>query len=217
MKYICTIISYIFHPFIIPLLGLFILFQVPTLPNSLYIYDAIYFFPEQVKKEMFFVLVILTFAAPVLSLLIMYWNRMISSIELKDRKERIYPFILITFYYILAYFFLRYKVQDELQHPVIMSFLFGVILTFIISFIINIFLKLSLHAVGVFGVAGTILAYYQTQIDSQFWIVISLIIIGGLVTSSRVYLKAHSLNEALIGMAVGFGVLYLTVLNNWFI
>lgn len=199
------------------MLGLFILFQAPTLPNGLYIYDAIYFFPGPVKQDLFIILGILTFAAPALSMLIMYWNKMIPSLELEKKEDRIYPFILVTFYYVLAYFFLRYRLQEELQHPAMMSFLFGIISTFVVSFIINFYLKLSLHTTAIFGVAGMLLAYNQSQIESNIFLVLILLILGGLVGASRMYLGAHSLKETVLGMVVGFGVVYICVANSWFI
>lgn len=216
MKLFFTGISYLFHPFIIPMLGLFILFQAPTLPNSLYIYDAIYFFPGPVKQDLFIILGILTFAAPALSMLIMYWNKMIKSLELEKKEDRIYPFILVTFYYVLAYLFLRFRLQDELQHPAMMSFLFGIILTFIVSFILNFFIKLSLHAAAIFGIAGLVLAYNQSQIESNLYIVLLLILVGGFVGASRMFLGAHNLKETVLGMTVGFTVVYLSVANSWF-
>lgn len=211
MKFFFQAISYVLHPFIMPMVGLFLLFQSSTLPPSMYKLDALYYFPPEAKKVLYIVMAILTFAAPGLSLLIMYWNKMVSSLELKDRKERIYPFILVTFYYALAYAYLKMQLPDYLQHPALMSFIFGIILTFIISFAINFFLKLSLHAAAIFGVCGMLLAYNQTQIESNMAFLLYLICLGGLVAGSRVYLEAHTLRETLVGMLVGFGVLFVTV------
>ena len=216
MKLFFTVISYVFHPFILPMLGLFILFQAPTLPNSLYIYDAVYFFPGPVKQDLFIILGILTFAAPALSMLIMYWNKMITSLELEKKEDRIYPFILVTFYYVLAFLFLRFRLQDELQHPAMMSFLFGIIVTFIVSFMVNLYIKLSLHTAAIFGVAGMVLAYDQSQIESNIFIVLLLLLAGGFVGASRMYLGAHTLKETVIGMVVGFGVVYLSVANSFY-
>src|SRR5690606_9077995 len=98
-----------------------------------------------------------------------------------------------------------------LQHPALMSFIFGIILTFLVSFLLNFFIKLSLHAAAIFGICGMVLAYFQSQMTSNLPLVIYLFIVAGLVASSRIYLKAHTLNETLTGMAVGFGVLYTVV------
>jgi membrane-associated phospholipid phosphatase len=104
-----------------------------------------------------------------------------------------------------------------LQHEALMAFLFGIILTFIICFILNFYIKVSLHSVAIFGVAATILAYNQSQIQSEMWPVYTLIIAGGFVAASRLYLKAHTLKETVLGMVVGFGVLYVTVANGVYI
>lgn len=211
MKHFFTAVSYILHPFFMTLLGLFILFESPTLPNSYYLYDALYFFPPEAKQVLYIVLGILTLFAPGLSLLIMYWNKMVSSLDLRKREERIMPFILVTFYYILAYVYLRIQLPEYLQHPALMSFIFGIILTFVVSFILNFFVKLSLHAAAIFGVCGMLLAYNQTQIESNLAFLLYLMFVAGLVASSRVYLQAHTLRETILGMVVGFGVLFISV------
>ena len=214
MKAFFTAITYLFHPFLLPILCIVIMFEMPTTPGSFKRIDALYHYDQPIKNQLYIILGILTFVAPVLSMLIMYWNKMISSMHLADKRERVYPFVLVTFYYGLAYFFLRYRMQEELQHEALMAFLFGIILTFLISFVLNFYIKISLHAVAIFGVAATILAYNQSQIESTMWPVFVLIIAGGLVAASRIYLKAHTLKETILGMIVGFGVLYVAVANG---
>ncbi|UKN00840.1 phosphatase PAP2 family protein [Paracrocinitomix mangrovi] len=211
MRQIFSIISYLFHPFLMPLLGLFLLFETYTLPFSIYKLDALYYFPGQAKQVLYVVLGILTCIAPGLSLLIMYWNKLISSLEMEDRKERTYPFILVTFYFILAYIYLKLSIPEAYQHPALMSYFFGIILTFAVSFVINFYVKLSLHAAAAFGVCGMLLAYYQTQLDSNLNVILIAIPLAGLVAGSRVYLKAHTFAETVLGMIVGFGVLYSVV------
>ncbi|MEO9532450.1 MAG: phosphatase PAP2 family protein [Crocinitomicaceae bacterium] len=217
MRAFFTGITYLFHPFFLPMLGIIIMFEMPTTPASFKRIDALYHYDAPIKWQLYVILGVLTFAAPALSMLIMYWNKMISSLHLENKRERVYPFVLVTFYYGLAYFFLRYRMQVELQHEALMGFLFGIILTFIISFMLNFYVKVSLHAAGTFGVAATILAYNQSQIESSMWPVYALIIAGGFVAASRLYLKAHNLQETVLGMLVGFGVLYVCVANGVYI
>lgn len=211
MKYFFQAVSYILHPLFMPMLGLFILFESPTLPNSLLTLDALYYFPDQAKDVLYIVLGILTLLAPGLSLLIMYWNRMISTLDLEDRKERFYPFVLIIFYFVLTYAYLKLRLPEFLQHEALMSYIFGIILVFVVSFFINFKVKMSMHAAGIFGVCGAILAYNQTQIESNLAFLFYLLCLGGLVGSARVYLQKHTLKEVLVGMSVGFSVLYICV------
>src|SRR5688572_17847386 len=102
----CRALSYIFHPLLMPLMALYCLFELPTIPDSFYVLDSLYFYPDEVKNRLYIILGILTFAAPLLSLLIMYWNGMITSLHLQNRRERSYPYFIVTFYFLLAFIFL---------------------------------------------------------------------------------------------------------------
>ena len=211
MKYFFQAISYVLHPLLMPMLGFFILFEAQTIPNSLLQLDALYFFPASAKQALYLVMLILTVLAPGLSLLIMYWNKMISDLNLSKREERFYPYVLIIFYYALAFGYLKLQLPEPFQHPALMGFVFGIILVFLVSFFLNFYVKVSMHAAGIFGVCGTILAYNQSQIDSNIAFLLYLICLGGLVGASRIYLEAHTLKETIVGMAVGFFVLFLSV------
>ena len=213
-----SVISILFHPVFMPVLGLFLLFSIETKPTSFYKFDAIFYFPDKAKYYLYIVIGILTIIAPVLSLLIMYSNKMISSLNMKKREERYYPFALVTFYYILAYVYVRYQIPVEIQHPALLGFLFGILAVFIVSFILNIFVKVSMHSVGAFGVAGMLLGYSQTQLPANpeaaptsLHLILYLLFIAGFVSGSRVFLKAHKLNEVIIGSFLGFIFLFVTV------
>jgi len=211
MKYFFKAVSYILHPILMPMLAFYLLFEFRTIPDSLLQLDSLFYFQDGVKQAIYLVMGILTLLAPGLSLLIMYWNKMISDLELSNRKERFYPYGLIIFYYALAFGYLKLRLPDIFQHPALMAFIFGIILVFLVSFFLNFYIKVSMHAAGIFGVAGAMLAYYQTQIESNIAVVLALLFAGGIVAASRVYLGAHTLKETFVGMAVGFGVIYISV------
>ena len=117
-------ISYIFHPLLMPLLGMYFLFELPTIPDSYFVFDALYFFPDEYKIRLYIVLGVLTFLAPLISLLIMRWNGMITSLHLEKREERVYPFTIVSFYYLLSYIFIRYQWPEQLQHGAFVGFIF---------------------------------------------------------------------------------------------
>jgi len=211
-------LSYIFHPLLMPILGLYFMFELETIPNSLYKFDALYYFPFEAKLRLYIVIGVLTFAAPLLSLLIMYWNGMITSLHLEKKEERVYPFFIVSFYYLLAYIFVAYQWPEDWRHPAFMGFLFGMLLIFIITFILNFWIKISIHAVAIFGVLGLLVAYNQSQLTAfegetipNFRFIFLFAILAGLVVTARLYLKAHTLKEALLGMIIGFAGIYLCV------
>lgn len=194
-----------------------IFFWVPTNPNSLFLGDSMYYFNPEVKKQLALILGILTCVAPLVSLLIMQRTQMVTSLNLDTKEERTYPFVLVIFYFGLAYFFLRFRMDATLQHDALMSFLWGIIVTFVVCLIINTQVKISLHAVAVFGVLAAVIAYFQSQSQAPFGIVYIIVLIGGLVGMARIYLKAHTLNQVLLGMLVGFGCIYTIMKLAWWI
>ena len=199
-----------------PVFGLLILFNVPTIPYSFKKMDALFFFSEPAKLYILIVIGVLTLLAPVLSLLIMKRSGIISSLKVENREERVYPFVITIFYYVLAFLFVRNQLPEIYQHPSLLSFMFAAVVIFITLFIVNFYVKVSLHAAGVFALSGGLLGYFQTQnlLDNQgdFLIfIVFLIGLGGLVSSGRVYLKAHTLGETTLGMLVGFLVAYVSV------
>lgn len=218
LKQFFSAISYIFHPLLMPLLGIYLLLMIPTLPVSLNPLDTLYLYPEMVKQYLFIVLGILTLLAPVLSLFIMKRNRIIGDYYMTDRKQRFYPYILILFYYFLAYFFVRRQLPLDYQHPALMGFLFGLFTVVLIAFVINFFTKISLHAVAIYGVCGALIGYSQTQISPVFsesptnlYMILYLLGVAAIVIGARAYLKAHNLLELFLGALVGLGVCFVCV------
>lgn len=217
-------LSYVFHPIFITVLGLYFLFSIETRPLSYDRLDALYNFPDEAKLFTYIVFGILTVVAPLLSLLIMYANKMITSLTLEKREERIYPFVLISFYYLLAYIYMRTKVPVEYQHPALVGFLFGVLVLFLTCFIINFYVKVSLHAAAMYGFAGMLMGYSQTQLainpeagPTNLFIILYVLILAGIVSAARIYLKAHTLVEVVFGSIIGFMILFMTVKFGIFI
>lgn len=223
IRHFFTALSYIFHPFLMPLMGLYILFEAPSIPyNSFNRLDSLYFFPDQAKQVLYIVIGILTLLAPLLSLVIMYRNGMIKNFHLENKKERIIPFAIGGFYYLLAYIYVRYQLPEFLRHPALLAFLFGSVIIFLTVFVVNFSVKVSLHTTGIFGLCGGLIGYYQTQQllenhDRMMIFLMLLIFVGGLVGAGRIYLKAHTLGETILGMFIGFVVMYVTVRFQIFI
>ena len=92
------VLSLVFHPLWMPLI---IYLSVRTI-------DPYYIAPSQADYFVFLLLGI-NIVAPAVSMLIMIKYGMLSSIELRNRKERFGPYLLVIFYYALSYVMLRWK------------------------------------------------------------------------------------------------------------
>lgn len=208
MKSFFSSLSYIFHPIFLPLMGLYFLFELPTKSLGL-MQTSLYYTNPDAKNALYILFGFLTLAAPGISILIMKLNGIISSYHIVNRKERIYPLALVALYYILSYYFLQRMIPEGRVIPYLLPYVFGFTMTLIVAFILNFYIKISLHMMAFFGIVGAIMGYFQNQLDYNLWFLLFLILVGGLVGSSRLYLKAHNIKEVILGIVFGFGIEYI--------
>ena len=168
------------------------------------------------RLSLILILLFSTFFMPVLMVMMLKQLELIESIELKNREERIIPYILTGFFYIVMTVFFMY-------HPdmpnAFTSFLLGTTIALFVAFFINLFSKISVHAVGMGGlVAMTIITIWQfsygavviylgelgsLQINSVIIFAV-IVLLAGLVGTARLSLKAHEPNDLYGGYLVGF-------------
>ncbi len=216
MKAFFTSISYVFHPLFLPLIGLYFLFEMPTKSPGL-IDTSLHNLLPDVKYALYLLIGFLTLVAPLISIFIMYRNKLISSFEMKEKSERILPLVTVLIYYILTYFFLRLKIPPHMEIPFMFPFILGICLNALVALIMTFYFKISLHMIAFFGIAGAITGYLQNQLEYNIWFLLFLIVVGGVVGSARLYLRAHTLKEIVYGIGFGFGIQYFCMKFEWFI
>jgi len=177
-----------------------------------------YLFPYRQGREFGAILLVVLFTAviiPGIAILLMYGIGLINSFALRERSERIGPLMITT----VAYLWLFLNIRTHNAIPGLFSaFILGALISLIIAFFINNFQKISLHAVGMGGFLIAIInilitngrAYTSIQISDSYTLTIhaivfimSIIIVSGAVLSSRLYLKAHTLQDVMGGVMVG--------------
>lgn len=194
---IAKVLSLIFHPLWMPL----IIYLLVRWLDPYYI--------GQTQADNFVILLLLVnIVAPALSILIMIKYGMLSSIELRDRKERFGPYLLVIFYYILSYTMLKW--QGPILPQEVFSFFVSVILSLIVSLSINMIWKISVHLLAQGGVFGTLLALNSLhKSDINVFLMISALA-AGLTAYSRLKLNAHTHGQVYAGFILG-------VVMNWVI
>jgi len=178
-----------------------------------------YLFGVRNISEQFPLIVILlfsTFFMPVLMVGMLKKLDLVKSVELVDREERIIPYILTGFFYIVMTVFFMY-------HPdmpnAFTSFVLGTTIGLFIAFFINLFSKISAHAVGMGGlVAMIVISLWQfshgmaifdfgefgiIQVNGILLLVFA-ILMAGLVGTARLKLDAHLPQDLYGGYLVGF-------------
>jgi hypothetical protein len=188
---LAKVISVIFHPLFMPLYGMIIIFTAPTLFS---------YIPFNVKKILLFVIATNNILVPLSLMPFFRYKNIIRSWNIETRKERIIPLLSVSFFYsVTSYIIFR------LQIPLfIKSFIFATALLAIAVSIINFWWKISLHSVGAGALAGLVIALSVNMMIPLTWFLIPVLIIAGLILSSRLRLETHNPPEVYIGFITGF-------------
>ncbi len=188
------IISYVFHPMLMCtlLIGLLYLFA-PSLISPLNQASILYVLS---------IIFLLTYAIPVLSIGVLKFTSYISSMKLENRKERIVPFIFVSCYYALTTYMFVVKLGLD---GVIMVMFSTITLMIILLTIITTFFKISVHSAGIWGLLGFLVSiHYKFPDNRLFWPILGVLVLAGLINSSRLLLNTHSPKEVVMGSALGF-------------
>ncbi|MBL4593817.1 MAG: hypothetical protein JKX68_08390 [Flavobacteriales bacterium] len=191
MKIAAKIISTLFHPLIMPVIGLLIIFNTDSYIN--------YTVPFELKRAFIILVGTSTFVIPLLISLMLLNRKLISSLEMETQKERIIPYAFTIIFYV----FTLYMLKKAPISPIIFNFVIGATLSVILAFIINIKWKISAHMIGIGGLIGALIC---VSILLEIYItpyIIFAILIAGLIGSSRLVLKAHTQLQIYVGFIVG--------------
>jgi len=195
LRKIAIIISYLFHPLFIPLITYILILNTNTYYS--------YFLTDNFILTFLSIIAVFTVVIPLISLLIMREIKIISSIYLDEKSERIFPLIVI-----MISFFSLYQLLKQ-QIPFIHIFnTIPLILTTItiITTIITYFYKISLHSIGIGGLTGILLSFYYVMKTDSIKSIIFIIIIGGVIMSARLILNKHTFSQTIIGYITGLSL-----------
>jgi hypothetical protein len=188
-------VSVLFHPLLMATY-LFALLSW-TLPSAL--------LPLQPASHLTFIalIFIVTFLLPVSNIGIFKMFGTIRSFSMEERRERIIPFLFISAIY-LAVTYLLYSKTGLRPSDNFLKLMIIVDLLVIISTIATFFFKVSVHSIAIWGLAGiTLLLTKIAEVNTLFYVTIALIVLAGIVMSSRLYLQAHNSREVMWGAVLG--------------
>ena len=191
LNQLAKIITVVFHPLLMPAYGMAIIFSAPTLFGYL---------PFNVKKLLLLIILVNNVLLP-LSLLPFFLHRnIITSWTISERKERNIPLIITTLLYCATSFIIiRFPVPVFLKSFIIATAFLSLIVT-----IINFWWKISLHSVGAGALIGLVLILSLKMLTPLDGYLISAIIAGGFILSSRLKLNLHNPKQVWFGLLAGF-------------
>ena len=194
------VVSMVFTPFYLPIVGLMALFFLSYLSLMPTAYKL------QVLTLVYFFTILLTTVLIHLYRKYNGWNL----IELGHREKRMVPYVIS----ILCYFFCVY-IMDMLHIPHFMGTIVSAALAIqIVCALINVWWKISTHTSAIGGVAGALFVFGELFGFNPVWWLCLVMILAGLMGTSRMILRQHSLSQVVAGFWVGvicsvLGLLYL--------
>lgn len=198
MKKVAPVISYLFHPLLMPSLGLLILLNSGTYLSLL---------DPAAKRAIMFVMALGTLVFPLMMLPILQYRNLAFKSGESTREERMIPQIITLALYIITLVYFR---RLPLSHA-IQAYVLSVNLTLFLVIIINFRFRISVHAAALGGLCGLILALiflYETPLEGLLML---SFLASGITGSARMAL-GNRWGEVLTGFILGLGVVLVTIL-----
>lgn len=192
------VLSVLFTPFYLPILGLLILF----------IFSYLSLLPLTYK--LFLLLMFYLFTVFLPTALIRFYRRYQgwTLIELGSRERRAIPYVISIFSYLLCYY-----IMAATHVPHFMgSILIAALVIQVACAIINLFIKISTHTAAIGGVTGALLAFSVIFSFNPVWWLCIVLLLADMVGTSRMILRQHSLRQVVLGFLAGVACSFVSVL-----
>lgn len=194
---IARIVSFVFHPLLIPTIGFLLLF------NSGFYFAIL---PWSIERYMLLVVFISTAAFPALSIGILSLKPGFD-IRMGKSTDRILPIMFSSVFYYVGYLILK-KLP---VFPIYNVFLIASILVQIALILISIKWKISAHSAAIGGLVGGFFALAFRLNENPVYILVFLILAAGLVGSSRLILQKHTSWQVYAGFLLGYLIMHLVI------
>lgn len=183
------IMSMIFTPFYLPLVGLV----------ALFLFSYMSLLPLAYKLPMLLTVYISTIFMP--SLLIHLYRRFQgwTSKELGRKERRIVPYLISILCYFGCFFLMEYRNTPR----VISIILVAALVIQMVCALINVWWKISTHTAGIGGLAGGLVVYSIAFSFNPIWWLAFVILLAGMVGTARMILRQHTLAQVVTGFLVG--------------
>lgn len=193
-----TVLSSVFTPFYLPIVGLIILFM----------FSYLGLLPWSYKGVILLMTYIFTITLP--HLLIHLYRRYQgwSIMHLFTQEGRMMPYIISITCYFSCFYLMNLLHVPHIISAIIVAALF----IQIICAIVNVWFKISTHTAAIGGITGALMAFAEIFAFNPLWWISVLMIIGGVVGTSRIMLRLHSLHQVVLGFLVGLITAFFVVI-----
>lgn len=198
-KQVARVISIIFHPLLMPSIGMLLLLNSGSYLSLL---------SPDAKKAVVLIILLSTLIFPISILPVLYYRKLVSDIQIQNREERNLPFLLILILYIVTFIFLKRLPLHTQIHA------YALTLPLMVFFLLltNIKYRISTHMMGVGGITGLIISLIIIFGIPLEFLFIMAVLASGLVCTARIILTDHTVIELYGGYLMGLLITGLTML-----
>jgi len=197
---ISKIITYLFHPLLMPTYALIIMFN----SNTHYSY-----MPFEAQRLIYILVFSTTFLLPVSIIPFLINLKIVSNFNLEKSGERIIPLAITGLFYYFSYYIISRLPVSTLVF--IKTMILASLILITLNLLITIKWKISAHLIGIGGLLASMFFYAVYFVANFSTLLIILCIIAGLVGYARLYLQAHTPAQVYTGFLLGFIGMWLVL------
>lgn len=191
-------LSSVFRPTYYPMVGFVILFTL-TYMNIL---------PWYYKARVLAVVYLFTVLLPAVGIRLYRRVRGLSIRQLRIRRWRVWPYIISLVSYLCCL-----RMMQTMGLPLFMGGIIVVsLLVQCVCLLLNMRWKVSTHSAGAGGIIGALVAYASIFGFNPVWWLCGALVLDGLVMTSRMLLRQHTMGQVVGGSLIGAVCGYLGII-----
>lgn len=204
LKKIAQAFSILFHPIFMPVFGLLLIYNSGT---------YIQYLAYELKKPLFLIILINTVVVPICLMPIYLYQKIIRKETFNETQNRIIPLVvMVALYFFTWYLLFRIQVNGFQVPGVISIFILSSAITALVTTVVTLFYRISLHMIGIGGLVGATIGL-MARLDTVLTpYILVLILVAGIVGTSRLLLEEHEPHQVYSGFLSGFSVVLILFL-----
>ncbi|MDO4160041.1 MAG: phosphatase PAP2 family protein [Prevotellaceae bacterium] len=196
--FVAKILSTIFTPFYLPIVGFM----------GILIFSYLNLLSWSYKLSLILMVYIFTILLPT-AMIRLYRNyHGWTLIEFGNKERRMIPYVISIICYFTCYYLMEVLHVPHFMRSILIAALF----IQIACAMVNLYVKISTHTAAIGGVAGALVAFSTIFSFNPVWWLCIVIILAGMVGTSRMILRQHSLHQVVLGFLLGVACSLTSVL-----
>ena len=194
------IVSLVFTPFYLPILGLVALFTLSYLRQM----------PWSYKFQVLIMVYLFTVLLPTVLIHLYRRYQGWTLIQLGNKERRMVPYVISILCYFACVYWMDYFHIPHFMSNIVTAALF----IQIVCALINVWWKISAHMAAIGGVAGALFVFAELFGFNPVWWHCLVFVVAGILGTSRMILRQHTLLQVVVGFLVGIvcaiiGIIFL--------